>query len=310
MMGTDYDAIDGNFETKEQMLNHEFSNSCKPSQSMLHFIETKRSLVVKSHLYTRDPTALPNLTNQNSDPRLYDLGIFQVATQGMQTEVAGSTIGEIWVSYEIRLFKPQIEEGNDTRGQQRLTNRTLGNSTQTGAAPFINLFTGSNNGWGRWSGKNPTIQLQSDNATIQFTKFAKTSYYLLIWRMNYGYPGIIGGRCPGRLNVVSTNQVTVINAWQRIDAGPLYTYEGETTAPNNVGGLAEDNTDMTQQIMLRLDRTGDGTNPSIKFSITVNANGGVWTDLTIPVGQLNELWCIPINIELIDPIHTQLGGPV
>jgi len=39
------------------------------------------------------------------DPRLFDLGRFSIATIGMQ---AASTIGELWVSYDVEFFKPQL----------------------------------------------------------------------------------------------------------------------------------------------------------------------------------------------------------
>jgi len=51
-------------------------------------------------LFTRS-TSVPT----GADPRFYDLGLFQIATSGMQS---GYVVGELWVSYDIVFRKPRI----------------------------------------------------------------------------------------------------------------------------------------------------------------------------------------------------------
>nr|QKV51263.1 putative capsid protein [Crucivirus sp.] len=98
VMATDYDSKDTVFGTKQQMENTEFGVSCKPSCNMLHALECARNQTSVSELYIR-AGAVPS----GADVRLYDLGRFSIATVGCQgTSV---NLGELWVSYDIDLFK-------------------------------------------------------------------------------------------------------------------------------------------------------------------------------------------------------------
>lgn len=101
IMATNYDVADPAFVSKAEMLNYEYSSSCKPSDSMLHMIECAPKQTVLSRQYTR-PRAVP----AGTDPRLYDLGKFQIATTGFQgTSV---NVGELHATYQVRLLKPKL----------------------------------------------------------------------------------------------------------------------------------------------------------------------------------------------------------
>ena len=114
-MATEYDALDGRYDTKQEMMNSQFANSAVPSKSFLHAIECKRSQSSLTHLYTRDvDTPLPT----GADRRFYDLGTFQVATAGMFTD-AQIVVGELYVSYEVEFFKPQVPHGAEIQAQSR-----------------------------------------------------------------------------------------------------------------------------------------------------------------------------------------------
>lgn len=101
-MATDYDAIDSPFTSKREMLNSMFANSSKPSISFIHPIECKSSITPMRQQYVRTGGGFP----PNADPRMYDLGNFQIATEGMQS--AGGIVGELWVTYEVEFFKQQV----------------------------------------------------------------------------------------------------------------------------------------------------------------------------------------------------------
>jgi len=104
IMATNYNASDSNFVNKQQMENEEMSQSTVPSSSAIHPIECDPKQTTIDKLYTRTG-AVPS----GQDIRLYDLGLFQLAVQGMQ---AGSiTVGELWVSYDVEFFKPQLDTG-------------------------------------------------------------------------------------------------------------------------------------------------------------------------------------------------------
>lgn len=101
-MATDYDVLDTNYQSKRDMLNSEFSSSNKPSCTIIHPIECKTSLSPMRLQYVRTSQVYP----AGSDGRMYDLGNFFIATEGMQS--GGGTIGELWVTYEIELYKQQL----------------------------------------------------------------------------------------------------------------------------------------------------------------------------------------------------------
>lgn len=101
MMATQYDTLDRPFTSKGEMLNYEFSTSCKPSENCLHMIECAPRMTTVSNLYT-----LSGVLPSGADPRLYHLGNFQIATTGFQG--ASVNIGELHVTYQIRLLKPKL----------------------------------------------------------------------------------------------------------------------------------------------------------------------------------------------------------
>jgi len=111
MMATNYNSGDSTFSNKQQMLNEEFSSSGVPSANLIHPIECASAQTTVERLYTRVTTAVPS----GQDIRLYDLGLFQLAVQGQQvgTGQGGSTsvtLGELYCSYDIEFFKPQLDE--------------------------------------------------------------------------------------------------------------------------------------------------------------------------------------------------------
>lgn len=99
VMCTDYDSKDDVFSSKQQMENTLFGVSCKPSSCMIHAIECERTQTSVSELYIR-----ANNVPDGADIRLYDLGRMSIATVGGQA--ANVNLGELWVSYDITLFKP------------------------------------------------------------------------------------------------------------------------------------------------------------------------------------------------------------
>lgn len=125
IMATDYNVLNPLFANKSQMENYEFANSAKPSLSFCHPVECKKSQTPNIPLYVRTPaTALAG-----SDQRLYDLGMFQVATVGMQA--ASGVAGEIWCTYEIEFYKPRL-----TPAPATLTDHFELQGTINGTNPF------------------------------------------------------------------------------------------------------------------------------------------------------------------------------
>jgi len=126
ILATDYNTIDTNFTNKQQMEAYEFACSGCPDQNIIHPVECDPKMNTLSELYVRTG-AVPGGT----DERFYDIGNFQIATVGQQ---ASSNIGELWVSYHIRLFKPKVAT---PIGAQVLDAHATGTAA-TAAVPFAN----------------------------------------------------------------------------------------------------------------------------------------------------------------------------
>lgn len=97
---THYNVLRPPFEDKIQMESYEYSCSSAPYNPMMHPVECKPSANVLDRLFVRTSDTAPI-----DDPRFYDAGRFEIATEGMQTSY---TCGELWVTYDIRLFKPRL----------------------------------------------------------------------------------------------------------------------------------------------------------------------------------------------------------
>jgi len=97
---TSYNPLAPLFANKREMESTLFVDSVKPSKSMLHPVECDPALNQFKNLKVRSP-----LSDPGTDLDLYDMGNFQIATSGMQ---AASVIGELWVTYHIRLSKPRL----------------------------------------------------------------------------------------------------------------------------------------------------------------------------------------------------------
>lgn len=117
MMATDYNAAEEPFIDKRAMASYEFTTSSKPSMSFVHGVECEKRQTAESMFYTRDGPP-----KEGGDIRLYDIGSFSIATQGMQATDPNATIGELWVAYEVEFFKPRFDidaglEWDSHRGQ-------------------------------------------------------------------------------------------------------------------------------------------------------------------------------------------------
>jgi hypothetical protein len=100
IQSTEYNVNKPQFTSKQQMEAYEFSCSAKPSESFLHPIECKPE---------ETQTGLFNIRSgavSGQELRMYDVGLYQIATLGMQA--SGIAIGELWVSYEVEFLKPVL----------------------------------------------------------------------------------------------------------------------------------------------------------------------------------------------------------
>jgi hypothetical protein len=99
---TDYNPNDPVFANKIQMEQADFSNSGSACNNLIHGIECAVGERSSKVLYVRNTP----FSAATKDPRFTDLGNFQIATQGMS--VTGVNLGELWVSYDITLYKKAL----------------------------------------------------------------------------------------------------------------------------------------------------------------------------------------------------------
>lgn len=166
IMATNYNSALPNFSSKAEMENSEFAQSIKPSESCVHLIECARSATVLSELYVRSG-AVP----ANTDQRFYDLGNFQIATNGMQgTSV---NVGELWVSYQVCLRKPLVF---DNLGEEIEYAHFINNTGVTNAAPM-----GTSNATPT-SGSSIACSISANGLVLSIPVYAVQKTYIVTWR--------------------------------------------------------------------------------------------------------------------------------
>jgi hypothetical protein len=101
VLAVDYDASDIAPTTKQQMLAFRGSVRSAPWSPCQH-VSLKEDLSKLKSNYVR-----AGLQPANTDVKLYDVGVLNVATQGISTNSA--TCGELYVEYDIDLLTPLYE---------------------------------------------------------------------------------------------------------------------------------------------------------------------------------------------------------
>jgi len=102
VMSTNYDVLDNNFTTKQQAESYEYTVSTAPCESKIHPVECAPFKNPMNEFYV---TGVSSTNTLLGDPRLFYMGNFQLMSMGMQ---AAANIGELWVSYEVRLKRPKL----------------------------------------------------------------------------------------------------------------------------------------------------------------------------------------------------------
>jgi hypothetical protein len=129
ILATDYDVLDTQYADKVHMENSQYAVSAKPSVSQIHTIECDPQASTQNLWYVRDSGSA------DGDSRFYDLGKFQIATQGLPGS-AGTVIGELWASYDVNLFKPEIVQAS-TMGARVNSAGTVSKTAVLGSAPLV-----------------------------------------------------------------------------------------------------------------------------------------------------------------------------
>lgn len=102
IMAVNYDPNASDFVNSIQMENYDYANAAKPSQTILHGVETANHQQFSNMNYIR--------TGATSRDKIFtDLGTLFVATEGVPFAAAGTQIlGELWVTYRIKLSRANL----------------------------------------------------------------------------------------------------------------------------------------------------------------------------------------------------------
>lgn len=103
-IATNYNVNDKPYSDIVSFENSQFAVVNKPSLNIVHAIECKEFARNGLQLYVRDADSQ---STQTSDARFYDFAKVQVMTDGLP-QTPGTTLGQLWVSYDITLLKPVV----------------------------------------------------------------------------------------------------------------------------------------------------------------------------------------------------------
>jgi len=144
ILATNYNASSTNFSNKLAMENSEFAQSAKPSLSQAHAVECKPQQNPLGIYYVRTGS-LPS----GQDIRFYDMGNFQIATNGFQgTSV---NVGELWCTYMIEFLKPilpltaggNMSSFHTTRSAVAAATYPLGTTIKSSSGSMTTIVTGT-----------------------------------------------------------------------------------------------------------------------------------------------------------------------
>lgn len=201
IMATEYNVVLPSFATKAQMENHEFAISCKPSCSLIHPIECARGQTPVTRLFIRNQPV-----ETGADPRLYDLGNFQIATQGMQNisdPTENASIGELWASYEIKFFKPKISDTPTTGIDFFQSQNTIASDNGVdNEHPFGTQNTAV-------AGSSGQVFISSGNQ-VKFAPWLDDGYWLMTYYCAHSEPAD-----HGHMTIAGMTNCAIVAIWER-----------------------------------------------------------------------------------------------
>jgi len=107
IMATNYNAAAANFSEKFTMMQYASACSGRLTESLQHYVECDPEKLSGSRgEYVR---VNPVVTGQ--DLKTYDHGKFQIAIANCTSNLANQSLGELWVSYTVKLRKPKFFTG-------------------------------------------------------------------------------------------------------------------------------------------------------------------------------------------------------
>nr|QKV51302.1 putative capsid protein [Crucivirus sp.] len=217
-----YDSILPSYANKQQMLAEEHAVSGVPSCNLILPIECAPNQTTITKLYVRSGG-----TPVGTDIRMYDLGRISCATSGCQAPDV--TLGELWVTYDITLFKASLQNSVlDNGGYGAHWTIAFPSGVNQPTLGPNNLLANNIDGF------NLGVPATAGNNKFVFTNLAPNKY----WNLQILASGTVGGG--GVPTLILTNMVlfdqlgnqTTSSAGQFSVTGVAYSVFLEIVDPN------------------------------------------------------------------------------
>lgn len=261
----DYNVTNANPANKGDMEMAMWSVSGKPQRDLIVPVETSKSLNVMKNLFIRCPATG---VASNSDLHFYDVGKFCIAACDFQS--GSNAIGELWVSYDIKLYKPTYLQAQgyylptahwaNNLASDISTGSAFGATSSTTLLDPLDPSAGYNPAFGR-AAVYDNIGLYLSNRGITFPLGLTGCYkILLMWRCA-GIPvaragvNLTLGTCVG-LTVKAYDAANTMSSTS--SPGPTGTYaSGSETCANLIFTSTISITDPTIQAVFNINSTGN-----------------------------------------------------
>ncbi len=168
LMSTQYRSSAPPFTTKQEMNNEQYSTDVVPWTNACHYIECAPHQTPIDTLYVR--TGPPPA---NEAIELFDIGTLSLATCGQQAN--GVVLGELWVTYQIELLKPQLGVSGNSGDSYTIQTAHYTTHSAVSNDPF--------NGLTKRSGSSFSIQRTTYSLTIPANTFPSGTYmyFMFLW---------------------------------------------------------------------------------------------------------------------------------
>lgn len=253
---TSYNADAPLFDSKQRMESSEFATSVKPTLGLMHGVECATNQTILPQRFVR----MGGVESDSvKDLSLYDLGNFQLATQGNPN---GVVIGELWVSYVVEFFKPQLP-------------RDIGGTQWTGMLTSIAVSTASFLGGGTLQQTSGSLQLNPVYAggncnAVTFIAYPQNEYFI-----QYTVFGTIAALVnPPSFGITNCDYISVMN-------------NGNSPTTASFPAAVANSTTLCKQVYYRCTRNSPGL---VTFTLSDNTSvlpGGV-TGVNLLVQNIND----------------------
>ena len=249
IMATNYNSAKPAFTDKQEMMEYDAAASTKVTASMIHAVECDPNKLGGSK--SRYVRTAPVSTGE--DIKTYDQGKFQIAFANTPVAYADQTLGELWVSYTVKLRKPKFAVARGLNIQRAIF---YNNNTMDPTMTTSNLFSsyylkGQQNNFGG-------MKLIRDNNMnyILFPASYAGFIRVLINMQGFGFTGAT--------TIVLSGNITPANTM----------YAGMNTVPDpTTGSYVYTTNNSTLTIDLTVQMASNGMNNGIEVKVPAGATG-------------------------------------